>query len=631
MKKSFSWLLSLVLICSMLIPTLALGEGNFTPGTYQGEGTGFGGALTVEVTVNETEITDVTIKGHGETASISDPAIEKIPAAIVENQSLAIDTVSGATLSSKGIIEAATKALEQAAADISFLQVKKEKETANLEKIEKTADVVIIGAGGAGMSAAVEALKAGSSVIIIEKQPAVGGNTLLAGSAMNAADPEKQKAITMSDAEKARIEQILTLESKDDLMKQWQEILKEEFDAYTTAGSTYLFDSPSLHKIQTYIDGDYVANPALLDIYGDQALEAVDFLTALGANWNEEIQAAVGATWKRSHTPTTDYGSKGASFVLPQAEFVAENGGEVMLDSKADTLILNAEGRCVGVAGTTTAGQAFEVTANQGVIVATGGFGANIEMRQKYNKHWPTLDESIATSNGPQATGDGIVMAETAGANLVGMEWIQLIPTYGKGVFTPYIENQMYVNFNGDRFVAEDERRDVLSKAALEQPEAQFYILSDANTVKDGVTSIGTDVDANLVGNGFVFKADTLEELAEMINVPYENLQASVDQFNKAVTEGNDPFGRSVFDQQFNAGPFYAGLTGPMVHHTMGGIEINENAQVLNTAGEVIPGLYAAGEVAGGIHGSNRLGGNAISDIVVFGRIAGQSAAAEAK
>ncbi|MEG1808148.1 MAG: FAD-binding protein, partial [Cetobacterium sp.] len=203
-----------------------------------------------------------------------------------------------------------------------------------------------------------------------------------------------------------------------------------------------------------------------------------------------------------------------------------------------------------------------------------------------------------------------------------------LIPTYGPGVFTPYIENQFYINKDGERFIKEDGRRDELARAILEQKDKQIYIISDANTVKDGVVKSGKNIDEK-IGNGYAFKADTLEELAEQIGISYEKLQASVDEFNNSLRNGNDPFGRQLFDKEFGVGPFYAGLTGPMVHHTMGGIKINEKAQAVNKDGNIIAGLYAAGEVTGGIHGSNRLGGNAIADITVFGRVAGVNAAAE--
>lgn len=633
MKKLLSIVLAVLMIFSLMTgctsktdaPNEPVGEDTlFKAGKYAGEAQGFGGTIKVEVEVSDSEILKINVLEHKESAGISDPAFNKIPSQIIENQSVAVDTISGCTFSSKGLIDAVKAALISAGATEEEISKAVEKKAASTEVIKKEADVVIIGSGGAGMSAAVEAIDAGASVIVIDKQSSVGGNTLLAGSALNAADPERQKEQTMSEAELKTIEKILAVEPVNDAMKVWHDTLEKELDEYKASGATYLFDSPSFHKLQTYIDGDFVAETEKVDILGDNAPEAIKFLEGLGAKWIDQIQAAVGATWKRSHTPTTDLGTKGASFVLPQANYATENGAEIMLDSKAEELIMT-DGRCTGVKGTTTEGQPFEITAKKGVIIATGGFGANVEMRQKYNKHWAVLDESVDTTNGPFATGDGIIMADAVGANLVGMEWIQLIPTYGPGVFTPYIENQFYINKEGNRFVHEDGRRDELSKAVLEQTDAQLYIISDANTIKDGMTTTGTNVDER-IGNGYVWKADTIEELAKMINVPVENLQASVDEFNNSLRTGNDPFGRTVFDKEFGTAPFYAGLTYPMVHHTMGGIQVTTKCEVLDTEGNVIPGLFAAGEVTGGIHGANRLGGNAIADVVVFGRIAGQNA-----
>lgn len=633
MKKLLSLLLCLLMVVTAFTGCStnpasnepATEKGIFKPGTYEGTGKGFGGDITAVVEVSADSIVSIEFKEHKESAGVSDPAFNKLPAQIIENTSVSVDVVAGCTYSSQGIIEAVKVALIAAGATEAEITKAIEKAAVSSDMISKTADVVIIGTGGAGMSAAYEALKAGSSVIVIDKMSSVGGNTLLAGSALNGQDPERQKQQTMSEAELKTIENILAIEPKNELMQEWHDTLQKEIDEYKASGATYLFDSPSLHKLQTYTDGDYVGEPEKIDILGDNALDAVNFLSDLGAKWNDQIQAAVGATWKRSHVPTTDFGTKGASFVLPQAKYVEENGGEIMLDSKVEELIMT-DGKCTGVKGTTTVGQPFEITANKGVIIATGGFGANVQMRQKYNKHWATLDESVATTNGPQATGDGIVMAEAVGANLVGMEWIQLIPTYGKGVFTAFIENQFYINKEGNRFIHEDGRRDELSGAILKQTDAEIFIISDANTVKDGMVSNGLNVDervANKDYEGYLWKADTLEELSEMIGVPYENLQASVDEFNNSIKTGNDPFGRTVFDKEFGIGPFYAGKTSPMVHHTMGGIEVTENCEVLDANGNVIPGLFAAGEVTGGVHGANRLGGNAITDIIVFGRIAG--------
>lgn len=628
MKRIVSMLLCLVMVLGL--GSAALMEGLYTPGTYEGTGQGFGGAIQVNVEVDAQAILSVTVGDHSETAGIADPAMERIPQQILDTQSIAVDAVSGATYTSNGLVEAVKAALLAAGASEEEIMKPKgateaagEQETALYE-----ADVVIVGAGGAGMTAAVEATAAGASVIVLDKMAAVGGNTIRAGSAMNVADAESQGKQTMAKSEMDTVESFLALEPKDELMKGWQDTVREEFEAYKASGASYLFDSPAFHKLQTYVDGDYVANPELIDTFGDKSQEAFAWLTELGTEWMDAVNSAIGATWRRSHTPTQKYGSKGSGFVLPQYEKAVENGAQVMTDMYVEAILM-VDGRAAGVKGyNTLSKQPFEVKANKGVIIATGGFSANVEMREHYNKQWATLDASVPTTNGPQATGDGIVMAEAIGANLVGMEWIQLVPTIGPGMISTYIENMMVLDAQGNRIVKEDGRRDELSRAYLEHGKAGGVVtaLWDSNTVVDGKTVVGTDVEAR-VAEGTVMKADSLEEMAKLLNLDYATLQATVDTFNASVDGAADPFGRTVFDQRFDKAPYYAGDINPSIHHTMGGIEINAQAEVLDVNGQVIPGLFAAGEVTGGIHGGNRLGGNAITDIIVFGRIAGQSAA----
>lgn len=596
-------------------------------GTYEGVGEGYHGEIKVAVSLKDDKIEKVEILEHSETEGVSDPAREQIPEAIVAEQSILVDSVSGCTKTSEGIKEAVKAALLTATSDISVFEKDVAKKEGSTELLEKSADIVIVGAGGAGLTAANEALDAGSSVIVLDKQPQVGGNTILAGSAMNSSDPERQKNLTMTPAEHDMVDHFLGLEAKNEMMQSWQETLQNEWDAYNAEGRTDLFDSPSLHKLQTYVDGDYVAKPELVDYLCEHSLEALHWMEAKGTQWQDTVNAAVGATWRRSHTPSTEGGLRGAQFVKPQEKYARENGAEILTDTKAEHLIVE-EGRVVGVTGTKTDGQPFEIRANQAVIMATGGFSANVDMRVKYNTEWDVIDDSIPTTNGPQATGDGIVMAEEAGAQLIDMEKIQILPTWG-GTITTYIENQIYVNQNGERFVHEDGRRDELSRAFLAQPGSYGYIVNDSKLVdENGFTVVGKNVN-EMIEAGKLLKGDTIEELAEAIGCPAENLQASIDQFNASVDGAEDPFGRAVFDQKIDQGPFYAGKTSPAVHHTMGGISINEKAQVLDTNGQVIPGFYAAGEVTGGIHGGNRLGGNAITDIAVFGRVAGMNAAKE--
>lgn len=603
----------------------------YTPGKYTGEGEGYGGKVVMEVEVDKNSILSINTVESSETAGISDPAFERVPASIIETQSIAVDTVSGATLASQGIIDAVKAALLSAGATEEQLMAggSADASASNAEAIEMETEIVIIG-GGAGYSAALEAIQAGSKVVVIDKMATIGGNTRVAGSAMNGADPEMQHLKDMSSSELDKIKEQLALEPHDEYMQRWQESIKADIDAYETEKATYLYDSPDLHKLQTYYGGDYVAKPELVEILGDSALESIQWLTSLGAGWTEDISAAVGATWPRSHMPDFNMGPNGSNFVLPQEKKYTELGGETYTEYKADKILMEG-GRAVGVSGTTAAGAPFTIKASKGVILATGGFGANVEMRQKYNKHWASLDDQVPTSNIPAAQGDGIVMAEDAGANLIGMEWIQLVTGSSKGGFTASIYNNIYVNKDGDRFIREDARRDELSGAVLEQPDKFFWLISDGHTADDimGGVDYKGNVIRDLVDDEQLFMADTIEELAEKIGADPVKFKKAVDDFNAAVDGAEDPFGRQLFEYKIDKAPFFAGHGVAMVHHTMGGVEINELCQVLDASGSVIPGFYAAGEVTGGIHGANRLGGNAITDIITFGRIAGQSAAAE--
>ena len=618
MKRIISLLMALALLCTLCAGAMAE--------TYEGEGTGFGGAIKVAVTIEDGKLTAVDVLASGESAGISDPAFAKIPAAMIENQTVAVDTVAGCTFSSKGLIEAITNAWLASGAALEDISKAVVAEETTKELETKTADVVIIGAGGAGMTAAVEALRAGGSVIVIDKMSSVGGNTIAAGSALNAAGTDIQKAGTMTASGVAAVEEKLALEPKNDDMKRWQESIRKDLDEYVASGSDKVFDTVDLHKLQTYVDGDYVGNTKLIEVLGDNAPGAIEFLSELGMQWKPDITAAVGATWQRSHQPTASFGAKGSDFVLPQYNFVKENGGEVVLEHKAEELIVE-DGRVVGVKGTANDGTPFEYRANKGVIMATGGFGANVEMRQAYNKYWATLDENVLCSNLPCSTGDGITMAEAVGANLVGMEWIQMV-TSAKGKYSASITNNIYVNAEGNRFVAEDERRDVLSGAVLAQTDSFFWFLTDAHTAVDLQNNVAYDgrTTQQMLDAGHMIEAQSIEELAEKMGVDAANLQASIDQFNKAVSgEEEDPLGRKLYQYAFDKAPYYASKGYAYVHHTMGGIEINTNCEVLDTEGNVIPGFYACGEVTGGIHGANRLGGNAIADIIVFGQIAGQN------
>lgn len=560
----------------------------YTAGTYTATAPGYNGDVTVAVKLSKNRIAGVRVMKHNETPGISDLAITGIPKAIVDGQTLAVDTVSGATFSSKAVIAAVTAALKEGGADIEKLMVPgalKDKEA----DVSLSADVVVIGAGGAGMAAGVSAHQNGATVIILEKMPKVGGNTISAGGAMNAVDEGSETA----------------LKNKD---------------------------SVALHFKQTYEGGDKKGDEALVKTLVENAWPAIAWLQSMGMKFLPEPFTVTGGMWPRAHKPVDPVGT--GFFKTYNAYIDANKGIEVVLNTRAEKLIIE-NGRVTGVQARGQTGNIVTVKAAKGVIIATGGFGQNVAMRQEYNKAWPTLDESVKSTNHPGATGDGILMAKDVNAALVQMENIQLLPLGDpvtgslSGNIETDVEKRIFVNMEGKRFVDEGARRDTMTLALFKQPQAKLWIIVDAHSYPQGTlkNNFNETID-DLVAAGRAFKGETLEELAKAIGVPPENLVATVAEFNKHVASKTpDQFGRTLFSEPLDKGPFYAGARIPTVHHTMGGIKIDVDTHVIDVNGKIIPGLYAAGEVTGGIHGTNRLGGNALADITVFGRIAGTNAA----
>jgi len=354
--------------------------------------------------------------------------------------------------------------------------------------------------------------------------------------------------------------------------------------------------------------------------------KGLDWLKSHGMKFQDKISSVVGSLWPRTHQAVDPAGS---GYINTLKNACEKKGVKFHIDTKATELMADNDGRIVGVKAQDKNKKQLEFKAKKGVVIAAGGFSANVDMRSKYN---PKLTKEFPTTNHPGATGDGIVMGEKVNADLVGMEYIQLIPiatksgTIQRGV-TINIDNVAFINKEGKRFINEDNRRDKLSDAILEQPEGMYFMVNDSKIVKD-VNEYGEKIE-DLIKEKSVFKADTLEDLAKQIDIPADVFKDSIDKFNQAVDAKKDEFGRNVWKNKIDKAPFYATPRCPAVHHTMGGLKINEKAQVINKDGKPIPGLYAAGEVTGGIHGSNRLGGNALPDIIVFGRIAGDNIVGE--
>lgn len=602
--------------------------GKFTPGSYTATGKGMGGDIEVTVTFSADAITDIVIGAHNETPGIFDLPFERIPQVIIENQTLNVDAVSGSTYSSNGLLEAVTAAVVLAGGNPAEM-ASAASTGAQAADVDQTADVIVIGAGGAGLAAAVSAHENGASVIVVEKMPKVGGNTIISGAAFNTSDAERQKLMEKSAGPEATVMALINAESKSDEHKALQQKLQEEYDAYKKSGENVLFDTPTLHALQTYAGGDYVGELPLITKLTTNSLDALHWVEGHGMEFTDVVFTVLGGLWPRAHKPVKPLGT---GYIETLSAYCQNKSIPVMLETEATSIIMK-DGRAVGVEAVGASGNKVTLHANKSVILATGGFGKNVEMRQKYNKTWATLDASILSTNHPGATGDGIIMAQAIGADVTGMEHIQLLPMGDPvtgslaGNIEQGVEDRFFVNKNGDRFVAEDARRDVMTNALYKQPDAYMWVIVDKHSYPSGdVKNNFNETIDQLVSEGRAFQADTIAELAAQIGVPAENLQKAVDSFNAGVDKKTDEFGRTLFTNKIDTAPYYAGARVPTVHHTMGGLKVTVNNEVLDTNGKVIAGLFAAGEVTGGTHGTNRLGGNALADIMVNGRIAGINA-----
>ena len=602
--------------------------------TYTGEAYGHDkeNPVKVTLTIKDKTITKVEVDASHETAGIGSKAADALPEQIVSANSLDVDGVSGATQTSKAIIEAATAALKQAGLEPSDLTSKKTS-TTKAKDIEETVDVVIVGAGGAGMTAAITASKAGSKVVIIESQPIVGGNTVRSTGGLNAAKTPYQDKNEFKEA--AGVEKTLATAAEkfadNATITALAATVKSQWDAYQANPQGY-FDSPELMALDTMIGGKGKNDPELVKILTQNSAGAIEWLASIGAEL-KSVGAAGGASVKRIHRPVDENGKTAAvgAYIVPILEKnVHDAGVEVITDTTAKKL-LTENGKVVGVEAEGKDGNKVVIHAKS-VIMATGGFGANHEMVEKYK---PEL-KGFATTNADGAQGQGIEMASEVGAATVDMDQIQIHPTVhidedgNAHLITEGVrgDGAILVNKEGKRFFDEVQTRDKVSAAEIQQTDGEAWLILDQKMVD------GAAVYQGYVNSGYAKTGKTIEELAKNINVDPATLAETMKNWAEIYANKVDPeFGRTSFSAEnaLDQAPYYAILVKPGIHHTMGGLKINTNTEVLNEKGEVISGLFAAGEVTGGIHGANRLGGTAVTDIIVFGQIAGENAADFAK
>lgn len=602
-------------------------------GTYTATTLGRNGDVTVQVKIANNKIADVKVLNWSETHPVADLPKTKVPADIVKNQSTNVNNVSGATLTTFAIKTAVQDCLKQAGLNPKNYAKAVPNPVKVSGNVEEKADVVVVGAGGAGLSAAVAAAKRGLNVIVVEKAHFAGGNTSVSGGCFNAADPEGQKPIKMTEGQKLSIDKLLEEKIQNPLQKKLVTQVKQQWEAYKKSGSDSLFDSPELHALQSWKAGDYKANLALVYKLTKEAPTIQKTLSEMGLAWQKQPTQFVGALWPRSHR-AGNYKS-GVGYIDTYLDLIKAHKLPVsfMMSTPAGSLI-EKDGKVIGIKAKGPDGKDYSIYASKGVILTTGGFGANVKMRNEYDEIWDKkLDAKVKTTNMPAITGDGINMALKAGAAVRDMGYIQLLPTTDPATGSTnhkIVEStNIYVNKLGNRFVNEQGRRDVLAKAALAQPDHVFYVIGTEQTLlkdKEGRGPYGIMI-ADLLKQKKAFKADTLEGLAKELGMNPENLKRTVEKWNEfCKTQKGDEFGRMSCEEgnKLPKGPYYASVMTPSVHHTMGGLVIDEDTRVLNKAGKPIPGLYAAGEITGGIHGTNRVGCNAVPDALIYGTISGQ-------
>ncbi|MEG1604943.1 MAG: flavocytochrome c [Clostridia bacterium] len=573
-----------IALAIMLVVALGVASAEGVSGTFEGTGTGKGGALSVKVTLENDVMTDIEVVSNGETPGFAD-AMDTLKANMISGNTADVDAVAGCSLTSKGFKDAVNAALTAAGATLVPVAVEAAA-VAEKQTIEETHDIVVIGAGGAGFCAAIEAKNAGADVILIEKMPMVGGNTLISGAEYAAPANWLQ--------EKEGIEDNVELMVSDML-----------------AG------------------GDNKNDPALVRVVAEGALDGANWLRdEVGVVWEDELMFFGGHSVKRSLIPQ---GASGVEIITKESQKATALGIPVMLNTRATELITDESGKVVGVKAEGPDAN-YIYHANKAVILTTGGFGSNVEMRVKYN---PDIDGSILSTNSTGSMGDGIVMAENVGAALVDMQYIQTYPICDplSGALLYFDDARLYghsviVNLEGKRFVEELGRRDVMSMAIKAQTGACCYEVIDQNGFDESKLQENHAAELEyLYSKDLLVKADTLDELAAAFGVDAAALKETVTNYNSYVDAGKDPeFNKRSMPSKIEKAPFYMIKAVPAVHHTMGGIKINDQAQVVGTDGQVIEGLYAAGETTGGVHGTNRLGSDALADITVFGRVAGKNA-----
>lgn len=584
MKRLVAGFLAVLMV---LVGCVAAGAEGMTPGTYTAEAEGFHGTIKLEVTVDAEAITGIEVVEHSETAGIGEAALPVLVESVLEHQTTGVDSVAGATVTSEAFKAALTDALNQAGADMD--KMSQPVEADELEAVTMEADVVVVGAGAAGLSAGLKAAQDGKNVIILEKMGVIGGASAMAGSGTMATGSTWQKEDGYEDSPEQLVE---------DMME----------------------------------NGHNKNDRATVELFANTIGEAFDWLV-------DENGAAV--PYQRSGEPTRTYSGVGRGAGVCQSlcdKFLAE-GGTLLLNTPATALIIN-DGAVTGVMAEGE-GKAYTINA-KAVVLASGGYGANDELV-------PDEYKAFVYAGHAGAEGDAIAMVEPLDADLINMDLINTQPNSmilpsglgqycNPGVSRAYAAGGFMVNQDGERFFNEQANAWDLMQA-MKANDAQYLIMDQAAfdgfnagmtgskiyTMEDVETWLADDYE----GQPVMKTAATLEELADKLGIPADALSASAQAFNEAAASGSaDEFGRTPAAAQSEEGPYYALEMHIRYYASLGGLHINDGMQVLNTQQEAIPGLYAAGEVVGGLEGDVYMGGTLFGWAIASGYEAGIAAAA---
>ena len=563
-KKISAFLASMLLLGS--IGGAAMAEG-MTPGTYEAAAQGFHGDVKLSVTVDAEKITAIDILEHSETEGIGAAALPKLVEAVLANQTIGVDSVAGATVTSEAFKAAMTDALTQAGADMDKMTAAVA--ASELEDVQMDADVVVVGAGAAGLSAALKTAQNGHSVILLEKMGVIGGASAMAGSGTMATGSKWQKEDGYEDSAEKLVEDMMA-------------------------------------------NGHQKNDRATVELFANTIGEAFDWLVG-------EDGAAV--PYQRSGKPSRSYSGegRGAGVCKNLAERLEAAGGTLLTNTPATELVVE-NGAVVGVKAEGE-GKAYTIRA-KAVILASGGYGANDALV-------PDEYKKFVYAGHAGATGDAIKMVEGLDADLINMDLVNTQPNSmilpsglgqycNPGVAGAYKAGAYMVNQNGERFFNESANAWDLMQA-MKQNEAQYLIMdqtafdnfnagmtnSKIYTMEDVEKWLSDDYD----GQPVMKQGATLAELCEKLNLPADAVEASAKAFNDcAAAQTADTFGRTPAAAQSEEGPFYALQMHIRYYASLGGLHINDSMQVLNTKQEAIPGLYAAGEVVGGLEGDVYMG-----------------------